>query len=124
MTELLPSHRVIEQVAVGSLNDPEVLTLILGVQELQKQTSIGDTLLDCSALSQGSMMVPISDLADLVAMRGMEPHWREAIVRPHDTWAGMTVDHWEAAANNRGINVRVFRSRESALAWLTTESAT
>jgi hypothetical protein len=51
MTELLPDHRVIEQIAVGTLNDPEVLELILGVQALQKVTSIADTLLDCRGLT-------------------------------------------------------------------------
>ena len=84
MTELLPGHRVIEQVAVGTLNDPEVFELILGVQELQKETGIGDTLLDCTGLTQGTTQVPVVDLATHVAELGMEPHWRQAIVRPHD----------------------------------------
>lgn len=120
MSELLPDHRVIEQVAVGTLNDPEVFELILGVQQLQKDTGIGDTLLDCTGLTQGPAPVPLLELIDKVAAIGMEPGWRQAIIRPHDPFAAMTVDRWSAAANNRGIAVRVFRDRESALTWLTS----
>lgn len=123
MTELLPDHRIIEQIAVGTLNDPEVLELILGVQQIQKETGIADTLLDCSELTQGTAAVPLVDLADRVAQLGMEPHWRQAIVRPHDPWAAMTVSHWKAAASNRGMIVEVFRDRESALEWLITTEA-
>ena len=118
MTELLPDHEVIEQVAEGTLNDPEVLELILGVQDMQKQTGIADTLLDCSDLTQGSVSVDVVALAQRVATLGMEPHWRQAIVRPHDPWAAMSVSRWEAAASNRGMIVRLFADRESALAWL------
>ena len=46
MDELLPDHRAIEQVAVGSLNDPGALELILGVHSLQRESGIDDTLLD------------------------------------------------------------------------------
>ncbi len=121
MTELLPEHRVIEQVAVGTLNDPDVFELILGVQRLQQETGIGDTLLDCRDLTQGSAPVPVVDLVTRVADLGMESQWRQAIVRPSDPMAAMTVDFWMAAANNRGITCRVFRDRESALEWLTAE---
>ena len=76
-------------------------------------------LLDCRDLTQGSVSVPVVDLATRVAGLGMESHWRQAIVRPSDAFAAMTVDFWMAAANNRGITCRVFRDRESALAWLT-----
>jgi hypothetical protein len=79
MTELLPAHRVIERVAVGTLHDPEVFELILGVQQLQKDTGIGDTLLDCRDLTQGSASVPVLDLASRVADLGMESHWRQAL---------------------------------------------
>lgn len=121
MSEFLPGHRIIEQVAVGTLNDPEVFELILGVQQMQKETGIGDTLLDCTELTQGTASVPVLDLIDRVAGIGMEPEWRQAIIRPRDVFAAMTVDRWMAAANNRGITVRVFRERDSALAWLTSE---
>jgi hypothetical protein len=119
MTELLPGHRIIEQVAVGTLNDPEVFELILGVQQLQQETGIGDTLLDCTGLTQGTASVPVLDLIDRVVGIGMEPGWRQAIIRPHEAFAAMTVDRWMAAANNRGVTVRVFRDREAALEWLT-----
>lgn len=76
MSELLPDHRVIEQVAVGTLNDPEVFELILGVQQMQKDLGIGDTLIDCSDVTQGSASVPVIGLIDTVAGLGMEPHWR------------------------------------------------
>lgn len=121
MTELLPDHRVIEQVAVGTLNDPEVLELILGVQDLQHELGIGLTLLDCTDLTQGSRSVSIVDLAEIVARRGMEPHWKEALVRPTDPWARMSVDLWVAACNNRGIVAKAFPDRTSALEWLTQD---
>jgi hypothetical protein len=118
MDELLPEHRVIEQVAVGPLNDPAVLNLILGVQDMQKALDIGLTLLDCRDLTQEAGTSDVIALVDLVASRGLEPHWRQAILRPHDPFAGVTVDLWEAAANNRGVKVKSFRDRDAALAWL------
>lgn len=120
MTELLPGRRVIEQVAIGTLNDPEVLELILGVQQMVNETGIKDTLLDCSELTQGTEPVPVGELADLVAKIGADPDWRQAIVKPHDPWASMTVIRWEALASNRGMHVKVFPDRETALAWLAT----
>ena len=119
MTELLPEHRVIEQVAVGTLNDPEVLDLILGVQQLQRETGIADTLIDCTDLTQGTSTVPLVDLAERVARLGVDPGWRQAIVKPSDAWASMSVLRWEAVAGNRGMTVRVFPDRESAIGWLT-----
>ncbi len=119
MDELLPDHRVIEQVAVGSLNDPGVLELILGVHSLQRESGIDDTLLDCRALSQSAAPINLIGLADRVATLGLQPGWRQAIVTPEDPWAAMTVMRWEAVATNRGMTVRLFHDRESALAWLT-----
>jgi hypothetical protein len=121
MTELLPDHRVIEQVAVGTLNDPEVLQLILGVQAMQQELGIGLVLIDCTDLTQGPAPISIIDLAEVVAQRGIEPGWREALVRPSDPWARMSVDLWVAACNNRGIVAQSFRDRDSALAWLTQD---
>ena len=43
---------------------------------------------------------------------------RQAVLRPRDLDAAMAVDLWEAAANNRGLAVKVFRDRDQALAWL------
>ncbi len=123
MDELLPDHRVIEQVAVGSLNDPGVLELILGVHTLQRETGIDDTLLDCRALSQNAAPINLIGLADRVATLGLQPGWRQAIVTPDDPWAAMTVMRWEAVATNRGMTVGLFRDRESALAWLTGSAA-
>jgi hypothetical protein len=73
MSELLPGHRVIEQIAIGTLNDPEVFELIIGVQRMQKDTGFGNTLLDCTGLTQGSASVPVLELIDKVAGIGMEP---------------------------------------------------
>lgn len=123
MAELLPGHRVIEEVARGTLNDPEVLELILGVQQLQRETGIGDTLLDCSALTKGPDAVPLVALADRASALGLEAHWRQAIVRPRDTWAAMAVSRWQAVATNRGMVVELFRDRDEALAWLTAGAA-
>ena len=81
--------------------------------------AIADTLLDCADLTQGSAAVPIVELADRVSSLGTDPRWRQAIVKPHDPWAAMSVVRWEAAATNRGMTVRLFEDRESALAWLT-----
>lgn len=121
MTELLPDHRIIEQVAVGTLNDPEVLELILGVQAMQHELGIGLVLIDCTDLTQGPAPVSIVDLATVVAQRGMEPGWREALIRPSDPWARMSVDLWVAACNNRGIVAQSFADRAAALAWLTQD---
>jgi hypothetical protein len=48
---------------------------------------------------------------------------RQAIVRPTDVNAAMWADLYAAAAMNRGQLTKVFRTRESAIAWLLADES-
>lgn len=58
------------------------------------------------------------EVADHLRDSGVPAGWKQAVIRPHDLDSAMAVDLWEAAANNRGLRVKVFRDRDDALAWL------
>lgn len=46
------------------------------------------------------------------------------MIKPHDPNAAVTITLWEAACCNRGLDVKVFCDRESALEWLIATEAT
>ena len=58
-------------------------------------------------------------MADYTVSLGVPSDWRQAVVKPHDLTAAVTIGLWEAAGNNRGMNIKVFPDRDSALEWLT-----
>lgn len=74
---------------------------------------------DCTKLEGGHTVVDLYGLARLVEeiFKGRAIH--EALVMPELKAAAHEVSFWETTCRNRGLDVRVFRTREDAKAWLT-----
>lgn len=119
-----PDHPIVEVAVRGAINDPEVLGIFDAARVLQLETGIGDVLVDCSDMSHSLTYPEVIALATVLADRGVMPHWRQAIIKPHDVVTAVTVSLWEAACSNRGLKVKVFRDHDSALEWLMTTDAT
>lgn len=120
MTEILPGHQVIEVVLSGALDDPEAVDMLVEAMSLQRETGIADALLDCTDVIQGLSYPSVVGMADYTVALGVPSDWRQAVIKPKDVTAAVTVGLWEAAGNNRGMTIKVFPDRESALAWLTS----
>lgn len=72
---------------------------------------------DCSNLEGGHSIVELYELAELIST--LQPYrFREAIILPQLKAVQRDVEFWETICANRGFIVRIFKTREAALAWL------
>ncbi len=120
VTEILSGQHVVEVVLSGALDDPEAIDLLAECRRLQIELGIADALLDCTDVIKGLSYSSVVEMADYIVGVGVPSDWRQAVVKPRDVTAAVTIGLWEAAGNNRGMTIKVFPDRESALAWLTS----
>lgn len=113
-----PDVPVVEVVVEGSMTDPDTMDLVTSGMRIQREEGCLLALVDATLLTQKAVPALVIQVADHLRDAGVPPGWRQAVLRPHDLDAAMAVDLWEAAANNRGLSVKVFRDREKALSWL------
>lgn len=118
LTEILPGHQVVEVVLSGALEDPEAVEMLSEAMNLQRETGILDALLDCTDVVKGMSYSSVVEMADYIVSLGVPSNWRQAVIKPKDLTAAVTIGLWEAAGNNRGMTIKVLPDRESALAWL------
>ena len=118
LTEILPGHQAIEVVLSGALDDPEAAEMLVEAMNLQREMDIPDALLDCTGVTKGLSYPSVVEMADYTVSLGVPSNWRQAVIKPKDLTAAVTIGLWEAAGNNRGMTIKVFPDRESALAWL------
>ena len=119
VTEILPGQRIVEVVLSGALGDPEAVEMLVEAKKLQDEMGIPNALLDCTDVTTGLSYSSVVEMADYLVSQGVPAEWREAVVKPTNLTAAVTIGLWEAACNNRGILVKVFPDRESAVGWLT-----
>lgn len=120
MTEILPGQRIVEVVLSGALGDPEAIDMLLEAKNLQDETGIPDALLDCTEVTTGLSYSSVIEMADYIVSQGVPTDWRQAVVKPTNLTAAVTIGLWEAAGTNRGMTIKVFPDRESAIGWLTS----
>lgn len=120
VTEILPGQRIVEVVLSGALGDPEAIDMLLEAKNLQDETGIPDALLDCTEVTTGLSYSSVIEMADYIVSQGVPTDWRQAVVKPTNLTAAVTIGLWEAAGTNRGMTIKVFPDRESAIGWLTS----
>ena len=120
VTEILPGQRIVEVVLSGALGDPEAIEMLLEAKKLQDETGTTDALLDCTDVTQGLTYSSVVEMADYLVSQGVPDGWRQAVVKPTNLTAAVTIGLWEAAGTNRGMTIKVFPDRESAIGWLTS----
>lgn len=113
-----PDIPVIEVVVEGSMTDPATMELVTSGMQRQHDEGWVLGLVDATLLTQKASPALVIQVADHLRDVGVPAGWKQAVLRPHDLDSAMAVDLWEAAANNRGLRVKVFRDRDEALAWL------
>jgi len=75
-------------------------------------------LADCTDLAFAPHISDLKDLVDALAALGVTDRFREALVRPTDVTAAVSVGFWATAGTNRGLAMEMFRDRDEAIAWL------
>ena len=113
-----PDVPAIEVVLEGSLSDPATMQLLLDGLRLMRREGVAFCIVDAERLTQKASPTTVIAGADRLLASDPPPGWRQAVLRPQDLDAAMATDLWEAAANNRGMLVKVFRDRDEALRWL------
>lgn len=113
-----PDVPAIEVVLEGSLSDPATMQLLVDGLRLMRREGVARSLVDAERLTQKVSPTTVIAVADRLLASDRPSGWRQAVLRPHDLDAAMATDLWEAAANNRGMLVKVFRDRDEALRWL------
>lgn len=111
---------VIDMVNVGhySLDDAGA-AMVVGMA-IAAETGSWAVLCDMSGTT--TTPTPAEIVAFVDGMAALElPGFREAVVRPTDVVAATWVSLFVTAARNRHLEVREFRSRREAIAWLTSQ---
>ncbi len=91
---------------------------IVAMQSCGTEACLGD----CSELQGGHSIVDLYGLVEVLAARWSGP-LEEAVLMPQRAEGQEDVRFWENACVNRGLNVRVFADRASAVAWLSDSAS-
>ena len=117
----LEEYEIIETVYEGKVKVLDVIAVIRENLKLSKQKQMHLFLVDCLMLIDemefvfenhkvGTFMAKLFDQI---------PHnMRDAIILPESEIGKANLRFFETVARNRGLNVRVFETRDEALAWL------
>ena len=113
-----PDVPIVETHYEGMLDSQELAAAVQAT--VQACQSKGRTLLlaDCTTLVGGHSFFDLYLVLDSSPMLELMRSIREAIIVSENTISAERVEFWETACRNRGIAVRVFRDRDSALVWL------
>jgi hypothetical protein len=114
-----PDDRAIVETVYAGLLSPEEL-LAAARATVAEARARGTRLLlgDCSELEGGHSVVDLYGLLDLFGSIENAHEFREAVLMPSLAATAEDVRFWETACRNRGLEVRAFRQRAEALAWL------
>ena len=75
-------------------------------------------LADCSHLTGGHTVFDLYNLLDLYEENNVPHSLKEAIIIPDMDSLVEKVEFYEIAASNRGYNIKLFRTKDEALLWL------
>ncbi|MEI8340010.1 MAG: hypothetical protein WCH43_00550 [Verrucomicrobiota bacterium] len=119
-TILLEDLPVIETRYSGVLTPAELSSAAREIFDLIREHNRTFLLADCTALGGGHSIVDLYALAETLASGNLVPNLKEAVLLPSLPDSVENVKFWETACINRGIRVRIFCNRQSALDWLMT----
>jgi hypothetical protein len=117
-TRYLHDLGVVETVYSGELSAAELWEAVLATLALGTEKGADRFLGDCRELAGSSSAVELYSLAERVTSTRGARGFREAVVLPEVEAAAQDVRFWETACVNRGLDVRVFDTRDGAIEWL------
>ena len=116
--KLSEDARWMEWVLTGHLAASDLAEAIGALTGLAREHGIFLILCDASRLLGGHSIVDLFELASQLSSDAVYHAFREAVVLPHMPQISEDARFWETASINRGLTVKVFPDRPSALAWL------
>jgi hypothetical protein len=114
----LSEHPIIEIIYSGTLSSVDLFEAAIGALELGKKLETFNFLADCRNLSGGHTLFDLYDLSDDTANFFKTYPAKEALLLPSTESNIDKVRFWETTCINRGMNVKIFNDRDSAIAWL------
>ncbi|KAB2923094.1 MAG: hypothetical protein F9K22_09975 [Bacteroidetes bacterium] len=75
-------------------------------------------LANCTGLTAPPSFFDLIDLVGSIIAEKVPLDFREAVVLPEKERSRLSVRFFETVSRNRGLNVRIFSTREEALTWL------
>lgn len=108
----------VETVFGGMMSGGELQAAVAECLRVAGANDINRLLADCSTLEGGHSVFDLYQVAERVAGAGLRPPLHEAVLIPDHADMVASVEFWQTAATNRGMVVRVFKDRKSALDWL------
>jgi hypothetical protein len=109
---------VIETEYTGRMTRDEFEAAVAATVDAVLERDRHRLLSDCTGLDVAASPLDLWSLAEWIAAQPPGMLEREAVVLPPAPETAAEVAFYETACKNRGINVRVFSSRDEALAWL------
>ena len=114
----LEKEKIVHVVFSGTISDIEFQEAIAGSLLLAEKNGTKQFLTDCTEMESGASVLKAIELAKKLS--GMDEFWeiKEAIIFSKHERAVKDLEVYEAVTNNRGMNIKIFHDRESALRWL------
>ncbi len=114
----LADLKIVESNYSGVVTPDELQQSMANGIELTTREKTGLILSDCTTMLEGHSVVDIFYFLSKIDRSVISHITKEAMILPLDPKAAENVKFYETTCQNRGLNVRSFDDRESALAWL------
>jgi len=117
-TTFLGELRVVESVYIEPLGAEELMAAAKEAIEVARRAGTTLFLGDCTGLGPSGSVLDIYQLGRFLETVFMGQVGREAILLPASPDAAENLKFYETVMRNRGLEVRLFRDRDTALRWL------
>lgn len=114
---------IIEMCYVGVVTESELAEAVRESRRLAAERETAMVLADCTAMMNGPSAVAQKRVADTYASDQSGRPLRRALVLPVAQAAIVDVLMWETLCLKRGVTVRLFKARQSAIEWLLRPSS-
>lgn len=111
-------HNLVELIYKGKVTPADLHEALMAAVKLAKENNSILFLADCSDMEGGHSVVDLYGLISLYESVGLQLKMKEALLLPLLKSPKEDVKFYETACLNKGFNVKVFSSKEKALAWL------
>ncbi|NTV91757.1 MAG: hypothetical protein HGA72_00315 [Chlorobiaceae bacterium] len=113
-----PHIPVIETCYSGVLTQAELSAAVEETISLAGKYRRNRFLADCTELDGGHSFTDLFFLADFVLNSDPDHLLKEAVITNNAPVASQNASFWETTCLNRGLKVRLFSDRQSAIDWL------
>jgi len=110
--------QIIETCYSGYLLPVELNAAVIETADQIRAHGIGRLLGDCTALKGGHSVIDLHYLAAAFASSNLGGTIKEAVLLPKLPGPQEDVKFWEEECAKRGMRVRVFEDRDTAVEWL------